>query len=54
MACGPCEERRAHLVAAAKGAPLPARDYAFYAGWGLAVVLGAALIWQTRRGKVAR
>lgn len=54
MACGPCEERRARLEAAVQGAPLPARDYAFYAGWGLAVVLGGALLWQLRRGKVAR
>lgn len=49
MACGPCQERRERLEAAASGAPLPARDYAFYAGWGAALVLGGALIWSLRR-----
>jgi hypothetical protein len=49
MSCQPCEARKARLVAAAnEGQALPPRDWAFYAGWGLAFALGAALIWSRR------
>jgi hypothetical protein len=49
MGCQPCEERRARLLDAAQGGPaLPARDWAFYAGWGLAVALGAVALWSHR------
>lgn len=51
MACGPCEERKARLAEAARGTPLPAKDWAFYGGWGLAAVLAGALIWQSRRSR---
>jgi hypothetical protein len=51
MGCGPCEERRKRLEAAAEGTPLPAKDWAFYAGWGLAVALGAGLIWSRRQAR---
>lgn len=52
MACGPCEERKARLIDAAQsGAPLPARDWAFYAGWTLAVALGAGLVWSRRAAR---
>ncbi len=49
MGCQPCEERRARLLAMAQdGTALPARDWAFYAGWGLALALGAGLLWSRR------
>lgn len=52
MACEPCEARKARLLEAAQGGPmLPARDWAFYAGWGLAVALGAGLLWTARSAR---
>lgn len=49
MGCEPCEARKARLTEAVQGgAALPARDWAFYAGWGLAVALGAGLVWSRR------
>lgn len=49
MACEPCEARKARLLESVQGGPaLPARDWAFYAGWTLAVALGAGLVWSRR------
>jgi hypothetical protein len=35
VSCAPCAERKARLLS---DEPLPARDYAFYAGWLLAAL----------------
>lgn len=50
MGCQPCEERKQRLAALAEdGTPLPAKDWAFYAGWALAAGLAGYLIWLKRK-----
>jgi hypothetical protein len=50
MPCQPCAERKARLEAlATEGEQLPVRDYAFYAGWLLALTGAAAVIYLLRR-----
>lgn len=50
MGCQPCEERKQRLEAlAAQGEALPKKDYAFYAGWAIAVAAVGYLAWTRLR-----
>lgn len=51
MSCQPCEERKQRLAALAnEGTPLPARDWAFYAGWAIAATAVAWIAWGRVKG----